>query len=306
MEGEDGPTLAGWKGFGRPASDAARKLPNYLIPKYDGIGANEYIVDITHEVPGPDGKPVPAIDFISSMNTDRVAEWNMWYHTLNCGFRVKTSGETDFPCVTGERVGIGRVYVKCKDRLDYDDWCQGITEGRSYVSDGTAHLMELTASHGDQSVALGENGSELRLRESGNVTLRLQAAVRQPENETIDIELIHNGYPVATKTIPANGATQDIEFNADIDRSGWLAVRAAASAHTNPIFVLVGDKPIRASVASANWMLQGVDVCWESKKPTYAEEEQDAARAAYDHARTVYQRIVEECQEADGLVASTE
>ncbi|HMJ90810.1 MAG TPA: CehA/McbA family metallohydrolase, partial [Candidatus Acidoferrum sp.] len=83
-------------------------LPNYTIPKYDGIGANEFIVDITHEVPGPDGKLVPAIDFTSTVDTDPYAELNMWYHSLNAGFRVRASGETDFPCIYGERVGLGR------------------------------------------------------------------------------------------------------------------------------------------------------------------------------------------------------
>ena len=29
----------------------------------------------------------------------------MWYHILNCGFPLKVSGETDFPCMSGERVG---------------------------------------------------------------------------------------------------------------------------------------------------------------------------------------------------------
>jgi len=74
--------------------DGPHGLPNFNIPAYDGIGANEYIVDATHTVPGPDGRPVPALDFISAMDTDRVAEWNMWYHTLNCGYRIRVSGET--------------------------------------------------------------------------------------------------------------------------------------------------------------------------------------------------------------------
>jgi hypothetical protein len=30
------------------------------------------------------------------------------YHTLNAGFETRISGETDFPCIYGERVGIGR------------------------------------------------------------------------------------------------------------------------------------------------------------------------------------------------------
>ena len=39
------------------------------------------------------------------------------------------SGETDFPCIYGERVGLGRSYVKVNTndgaQLTYDDWCQG-------------------------------------------------------------------------------------------------------------------------------------------------------------------------------------
>ena len=98
--------------------DGPGGLPNYAIPQYNGIGANEYIVDITHDVPGPDGKPIPAIDFISTMDTNRQQELNMWYHTLNCGFRVRASGETDFPCISGQRVGMGRVYVKTNGKLE--------------------------------------------------------------------------------------------------------------------------------------------------------------------------------------------
>ena len=127
--------------------DGPNGLPNFNIPAFDGIGANEYIVDATHMVPGPDGKPVPALDFISAMDTDRVAEWNMWYHTLNCGYRIRVSGETDFPCISGDRVGMGRVYVKVPGKLDFDRWVDGIQEGRSSVSDGTTHLMDFKVNY---------------------------------------------------------------------------------------------------------------------------------------------------------------
>ena len=118
------------------------ELPNYIVPPFDGIGANEYIVDVTHEVPGPDGKLVPAVDFISTVDTPYVWELNIWYHTLNAGFRTRISGETDFPCIYGERVGLGRSYVKLDGKLDYDAWCEGIRQGRDYVSDGRSHLMD--------------------------------------------------------------------------------------------------------------------------------------------------------------------
>ena len=37
------------------------KLPSFAIPPFDGIGACEYIVDVTHELPGPDGRLQPAV-----------------------------------------------------------------------------------------------------------------------------------------------------------------------------------------------------------------------------------------------------
>ena len=109
------------------------ELPNYSVPPFDGIGANEYIVDVTHLVPGPGGKPVPAVDFLSMVDTPSTWELNIWYHTLNVGFRTRVSGETDFPCIYGERVGLGRSYVKLDGKLNYDDWCEAIQIGRAHV-----------------------------------------------------------------------------------------------------------------------------------------------------------------------------
>ncbi|MEY2408656.1 MAG: hypothetical protein QOF48_1326, partial [Verrucomicrobiota bacterium] len=120
-------------------------LPSYQVPPFDGIGANEYIVDVTHQVPGPDGKPVPAVDFMSLVDTPAIWELNIWYHTLNAGFRTRGSGETDFPCIYGERVGLGRSYVHLDGKLNYDDWCEGIRGGRNYVSDGHSHLIDFQA-----------------------------------------------------------------------------------------------------------------------------------------------------------------
>ena len=55
-----GPAHSGW-GLNLPNDD----LPNYNIPPFNSIGANEYIMTVTHRVPGPDGKLVPAVDFMS-------------------------------------------------------------------------------------------------------------------------------------------------------------------------------------------------------------------------------------------------
>ena len=107
------------------------ELPNYEMPGFDGIGANEYVVDVTHD----------AVDFISAVDTPSVWELNVWYHTLNTGFRTRISGETDFPCIYDDKVGLGRSYVKL-DTLTYRGWIEGIRDGRNYVSDGMSHLID--------------------------------------------------------------------------------------------------------------------------------------------------------------------
>ena len=161
------------------ADRGAAQLPGAAV---DGIGANEYVVDVTHDVPGPDGKPVPAVDFISTVDTPYVWELNMWYHTLNCGFRTRASGETDFPCIYGERVGLGRSYVKLDGKLDYAAWCEGIRRGRSYVGDGRSHLMEFKVND----ARIGENGSELRLSAAGRVKANVggRSAARAAQSRT--------------------------------------------------------------------------------------------------------------------------
>ncbi len=279
--------------------DGPNGLPNYTVPNYDSIGANEYVVDITHKVPGPDGKLVPAIDFISTMNTDRKAEFNMWYHTLNAGFRVRASGETDFPCITGDRVGLGRVYVKQYGRLSYDDWCEGIREGRSYVSDGTAHLMDFAARNGLAERRVGEHGSELRLEDPTTIQLSARVALYHPDQEERTVEAIVNGYPVDAQRVRSDGQEQRLTFDIPIKQSSWVAIRAYPHAHTNPIFVIIGGKPIRANHRSAEWLLAGVEQCWKQKERTYDADEQTDAKAAYDHARTVYRQIIKATSRED-------
>ncbi len=279
-----------------PGVDGPDNLPNYFIPRHDGIGANEYIVDITHNVPGPEGTLVPAVDFISTMDTDRTDEFNMWYHTLNCGFRVRASGETDFPCISGDRVGKGRVYAKVDGRLDYDQWCEEIRNGRSYISDGFSHLMDFRATGETSSVAVGEKGSELRLKRPGKIKLAAVAAARfDDDRRNAAVELIVNGFPRGKRNIPSSGEETKLSFNVEIDRSSWVALRVFPSSHTNPIFVIVGDEPIQ-SRHSARWFLESVDQLWSQKQAAYDADEQEDARQAYAHAKRVYQRLVREAK----------
>ena len=299
-------------GWGLAVPD--EKLPSYTMPPFDGIGANEYIVDVTHG----------AVDFISAVDTPLVWELSIWYHTLNCGYTTRISGETDFPCIYGERVGLGRSYVKLgkSGPLDFDAWVSGLRDGRSYVSDGLSHLMDFTVND----VAVGEAGdggrlSVLAAKAGIALKIKARAAALLPElpqreihnrplkdkpywhverarvgdTRRVPVELVAGGVAVARTEIEANGQIHDIEFTYTPTQSNWLSLRILASSHTNPIFVELDGKPIRASKRSAQWCLDAVDVCWEKKSPRIREgAEREAARQAYEHARGAYRRILSE------------
>lgn len=308
-----GPAHSGWG-----LEIDSTELPNFKVPPFNGIGANEYIVDVTHDVPGPDGKLVPAVDFISTVDTPFPWELNIWYHTLNAGFRTRISGETDFPCIYGDRVGLGRSYVKLDGGLQYEAWCEGIRAGRNYVSDGWSHLLDFRL----DDVAMGEKGSELRLNGPRKVQAHVRVAARlneeadpaiksrsfskQPywhiERARVDgtrevaVELLQNGFPVATRRITADGSFVNVDFDVEVTRSSWFAVRILPSAHTNPIFVEVGDQPIRTSKRSLQWCLDGVEAAWRNKEKFYKGEEHAQAVAAYNHAREVYRKRLAECE----------
>ncbi|NDF01040.1 MAG: hypothetical protein EB034_22660 [Verrucomicrobia bacterium] len=171
------------------------------------------------------------------------------------------------------------------------------------------------------SIVQGFNGSEIKLQQAGTVFIDATVAARlndQPdaalkarpysqkpywdierarigESREVPVELIVNGQVVATKRIVADGKLVNVSFDTKIERSSWVALRILPSSHTNPIWVLVGDQPVRASKHSAEWCAKALELCWQQKERTYATAEKPKAKLDYEHARQVYRKLVAEC-----------
>jgi hypothetical protein len=71
-----------------------------------------------------------------------------------------------------------------------------------------------------------------------------------------------------------------------------VALRILGSSHSNPIWVLVGGKPLAPSRKSVEWCLRGVDQCWSQKKRFIQNSEMEDALQAYDHARAIYRGML--------------
>ncbi len=288
----------------------ADQLPNVAIPD---AGGHEIFVSTAHGV----------CDFISAMDTARLLEWNAWYHMMNCGFPLKCAGETDFPCMSGTRVGQGRTYVQLGrvERVEFAKWCEGLARGRSYVSDGYAHAVEFD-------VEGKPSGEDVQLAQPGRVQMRVKVAFSSETplevayggalpvagarlvGDTVNfhhtsgaqpfaggkrkIELVVNGQPAGVREVPADDQPHEITFTADIARSSWVALRHFPQLHTNPVNVVVAGKPIRASRESALWCIACIDQLWRVREKNIAPAERDEAKRAFDAAKEIYRRIAAE------------
>jgi hypothetical protein len=293
----------------------ADRLPNEAIPEMNGVGAQEIVVTAT----------LGLCDFISAMDTPRIAEWNCWYHLLNCGLPIKVSGETDFPCMSGTRVGQGRVYVHlgAVKAVDFGAWCSGLARGRSYVSDGYGHALEFRV-NGQPA------GSTLRLDRGTTVDVQAKVAfaaqtprdtaygpiaAAQPRRLVGDtvtlhgprregdfltrgslrrVELVVNGQAVAHRDVPADDAVHELTFRLPVERSSWVALRQFPQMHTNPVEVRVGGRPIRAARRSALWCLGAVEQLWRARGKQIATQERAEARKAFDQAIEWYRNVARE------------
>src|SRR5262249_48294487 len=140
----------------------------------------------------------------------------------------------------------------------------------------------------------GEEGKRIKAKPLDQQPYWHPERARIGESRNVPVEVIVNGQAVARREIDADGTFRDLEFDVPIERSSWVALRIYPSSHTNPIFVQVGEQPIRASRKSAEWCLKAVDQCWSQKvKNTRASEREDAQKA-YDVAREAYRKILAE------------
>ena len=296
---------------------AADDLPNLAVPEMNGGGAMEICVSTAEGV----------CDFISAMDTERIPEWNTWYHILNCGYPLKVSGETDFPCMSSRRVGQGRVYVQLGEvnEIDFSQWCLGIKQGRSYVSDGFAHALNFQVN------GQAPGFEDVQFKEPGTVEIEAQVSfapetpkavayglLNPPEGRRAQgdtrilhaprntefvtdgqrlVEIVQNGRVVAKQSVPADGEIHPLRFTVPVEQSSWIALRQFPQLHTNPVNVIVNQRPIRASRESALWCVETIKLLWKNRHKIIAAQERDAAEQTYQRAiRSYLQRAAESAE----------
>jgi hypothetical protein len=301
--------LVGYAHCGLGLSVGTDELPNHIVPTFQSIGSNEIIVDVA----------LDAADFQCGAELAPAAELNIWYHLLNVGYGTLMLGETDYPCIYDEGPGVGRTYVRLPEpphgKRALEAWTTGLKQGASYFGDGRSHVFDLDVD--------GDLNREHTADAPGSVRVTATVAAWLPQqppapppgrpaysapvgwhlerarigaSRNVPLELVVNGVAVARQEIVANGTEHEVAFDVTLERSSWVAMRILRSVHTQPIFIEIAGKPIRASRRSAQWLHDSVDALWKAKSGFIRDSERAAAREAYDAAQDAYLTRRDECE----------
>lgn len=238
------------------------------------------------------------IDFIAENSLQNDAVIRSYYRLLNCGFRIGLAAVTDFPCKLDSGNNNSLTYVQVKDQpLTYDKWIEGIKKGRSVVSlNGHNEFLDIKANN------ISTPGDEIKVKGQADVNVMVRwTATKEFKGR---IELLCNGKVVATQSGTARpGASVVLIATQKFIRSGWLSARRMDEkghvTHTAPIYVIVNDQPIRASVGDAKYFISWIDHVLDNTSTVNSGNKNfaygsDSVKARYEKARDIYIKIQDE------------
>jgi TolB protein len=241
-----------------------------------------------------------ATDALEWSNAGR-ASFYPWYAVLNNGLRITAVGGEDSisSMHASKLVGSARTYVHTGDRgLTADAWFEHLRKGNAWVSTGPIVELTVNGRIPGESVALPASGGDVE------VAARVRSITPL---ETVT--LVFNGDVIEKIALSPDRMSADFKKTLRVPRSGWYHLRAEgapaerfpldttfAQGFTNPVWVTVGDRPVR-SRAAAEYCLKWIEMLqkqadawpdWRSQK------EKDHVFAQFDEARAVYRRFLSE------------
>ncbi len=234
------------------------------------------------------------VDSVDVMGTNHEAALPLWYRLLNCGFRIPASAGTDcfLNRIPSRLPGSDRAYVKVDGAFSYDEWIKGLKAGRTFVTNGP--MLEFTA---DGHVP----GETLQVGAGAGLRLCGRAISQYPLDH---IEVIHNGKVVAEAKAAGNRLSVEVEHVVNVDRSGWVAVRASGPlhrdqpggsvfGHTSAIYLEVPGRPVDGR-SDAAYFLAWIDrlareIRRRDRVPSRSQAHVESQLAA---ARVVYEKML--------------
>ena len=224
------------------------------------------------------------------------ATFHPWYAVLNNGLRVTATGGDDAmsDLHVSKMPGSARTYVHTGDSgLDPQAWTQNLREGKAFVSTGPLVEITVNGKMPGEDVDLPDSGGEVEIK----IRVRSITPIAK-------LLLIRNGELIEDIPLPEGRQEIDYTTRVEVGQSSWFHVRAEglreesypldtgfAQAFTNPVWVTVGDLPVR-SRRSANYSIKWIDKLTELAEASpgwRSQAEKDHVFGQFREARAMYE-----------------
>jgi hypothetical protein len=225
-----------------------------------------------------------------------LAPVDVYYHYLNCGFRLAMSSGSD-KMALNPPMGSARTYVKTDGPLTYQSWVDGIRKGRTFGSNYPLLEFTVNGKEAGETIALAEGKAKL--------AVKARAQSLEPYEQ---LEIIHNGKVIRTVHPAGEHFTASFDETIEVDRGGWIAARAHGRkmlpygatwwqmpvfAHSSPIYLDMPGRPARSAESAQLFLDQlGYLQRWvegEAKFPTPENKAEAAARI--ESAKAIYRKL---------------
>lgn len=194
-------------------------------------------------------------------------EYDLWYHLLNCGFKLPASTGSDWYICSANRV-----YTHLEQSFSYDGWLDTLAAGRSFITNGP--VLELVVEGKPPGASL-----DLRARQPKQARVEVRWQAHRPIE---CVEIIMNGSVVAGERTASGSSEGQLGVTVAAPHDGWIAARCSGQtrdsyghaqwAHTSPVYLKTGSRD-SAARESARFFVGQIDRSqqWVAQRGRFAE-----------------------------------
>jgi catechol 2,3-dioxygenase-like lactoylglutathione lyase family enzyme len=177
------------------------------------------------------------VDFFSILQNNNLGLED-YYDFLNLGVKVIATASTDYPApLVGEEITYA--YTGTGGHFSPDAWYDAVRRGRTFVSNGPML---------DFKVGDAIPGDEVKVGKDAKLHVHAEAKAPESIGAPKVLEIVSHGRVI--RSAQSSSPKQDklvVDFELPAAESQWIAARTTAFngavAHTNPVYVIVNNKP---------------------------------------------------------------
>ncbi|MGD2132333.1 MAG: CehA/McbA family metallohydrolase [Maricaulaceae bacterium] len=198
--------------------------------------------------------PFDLVDFVEVLQSGLLGT-DLWFDLLNLGYQIAPAAGSDYPYLG--QIGSVRSYVRIDEDYSPDAWFDGLTAGRTFVTNGPIVSLQVNGA---------DIGARLDLAAGDAISIVADASIN-PDIDLLErIELIEQGEVVAEAASAEGAEILALEYEATAEHGTWFVVRASGRTRTpHPIYgfgqtVLAISAPVYVSVdGDRTWKRDAVE-----------------------------------------------